>query len=770
MRRKSWSSLFGFLGALVATAAAAQDAGIISEDPPPPTPPAMIARDAEGRATVRATRLPLAMTFDGRLDERFYGDIQPFGEFIQQDPVEGAPATDRTDVWVFFDDANLYVAARLSESEPSRRVANEMRRDSFNLYNNDHFAVSLDTFYDRRNGYQFSVNSLGGLGDSQVTNEQPNPNWSTLWDARTSEFDGGWTVEIRIPFRSIRFKEGSGIWGVNFRRLVRWNNESTFLTAVPQSWGRRAMAKISSGGTLVGLQTPSRQRNFDLKPYVLGSTITNRAATPSIENDGNVEVGADAKWAISQSLVADFTYNTDFAQVEDDEAQVNLTRFSLFFPEKREFFLEGQDYFSFGAGTIGPGGGGQGGGGQGGGGGGGGGANNNPAPLIFYSRRIGLANGVPVPILGGGRLLGRGGGFQLGALHMRTDDAPAAAARPTDFSALRLNRDVLRRSRIGLIATRRDPGTTNARSGVAYGADAAFNFFTDLSLTGYWARTESADRSGPDNSYRGALNWNADRAGVQLEHLYVGDDFNPDLGLLRRAAFRRSYGQARFSPRPTRLSGVRRLTFEGSLDYYENTAGLLESRETQGTFRVELNTSDQIGVEVTDAFEYLSAPFEIAPGVTVPIGRYRFRQARATWFMSAARRASGFASLTIGEFYGGTIRELSWRGRVELTARLSLEPQFSFNHVETPFGEGDTNVMASRATFTLTPRMFVGALLQYQSATKSVSSNVRFRWEYQPGSELFVVYSDGRDTGNTGFPPPILNRSLVVKLTKLFRF
>jgi hypothetical protein len=215
---------------------------------------------------------------------------------------------------------------------------------------------------------------------------------------------------------------------------------------------------------------------------------------------------------------------------------------------------------------------------------------------------------------------------------------------------------------------------------------------------------------------------------------------------------------------------VRRLTFEGSLDYYENTTGQLQSRESQGTFRVEFNTSDQIGLEVTDAFEYLSAPFEVAPGVTVPVGRYRFKQARATWFMSAARRASGFAGLTIGEFYGGTLRELSWRGRVELTARLSVEPQFSFNHIETPFGKGDTNVITSRATFTLTPRMFVAALLQYQSATKAVSSNVRFRWEYQPGSELFVVYSDGRGTENTGFPPPILNRSLVVKMTKLFRF
>ncbi len=751
---------------LVATVASAQPTAQILDGPPAPVPPEVISRSAEGSATVRTRRLPSPLTFDGKLDEAVYRDVKAIGDFIQQDPFEGQPSTEKTEVWVFFDDTNIYVSARLWETEPGRRVANEMRRDSFNLYNNDHFAVQFDTFYDRRNGYGFFVNQLGGLADSQVINEQPNPNWNTLWDARTAEFDGGWTVEMQVPFRSLRFKEGGDTWGINFRRLVRWNNESTFLTLVPQSWGRRGMNKVSSGGTLVGLETPSRLRNFDIKPYTLGSNLTNRVANPPIDRDQNAEFGVDAKWAISQSVVADFTYNTDFAQVEDDEAQVNLTRFSLFFPEKREFFLEGQDYFNFGAGTF-VGGGGGGGGGFGGGGFGGG---NNPAPLLFYSRRIGLSNGQPVPILGGARLLGRGGGFQVGALQMRTADAPLAGAEATDFSVIRVNRDVLRRSRVGVIATRRAPGaTTGAADNVAYGADAAFNFFTDLSMTGYWSRTETPGKTGRDASYRGAINWNADRAGLQAEHLYVGDNFNPEGGLVRRSAFSRSYGQARFSPRPKNLRGVRKLFFEGSLDYYESTAGAVESREAQAVFRVELSTSDNLNLEVSDAFEHLDAPFRVAPGVTIPVGDYSFRQVRASWFMSASRRVSGFFSVAGGEFYGGTLREVSWRGRVEISPRLSLEPQLSLNHVDTPYGIGDTNVAGGRVTFTITPKMFVGALVQYQSATKSVSSNLRFRWEYQPGSELFIVYSDARDTYETRFPPPILNRSIVVKLTKLFR-
>jgi hypothetical protein len=296
-----------------------------------------------------------------------------------------------------------------------------------------------------------------------------------------------------------------------------------------------------------------------------------------------------------------------------------------------------------------------------------------------------------------------------------------------------------------------------------------FNPQTDLSISGYWAATETPGRTGKNSSYRGAFNWNADRTGLQVEHLFVGDDFNPEVGLLRRAAFRRSNGQARFSPRPANLRGIRKLFYEGSLDYYDDTGGTLQSREARFTFRTEFTTSDQVNVEYISAFERLVGPFPVTPGVTLPAGDYSFDQVRATMQLSAARRVAGFVSVTAGEFYDGTILEASWRGRVEVSSQLSLEPTLSFNHVETPHGTGDTNVVGARVVYTLTPRMFVGALIQYQSAVKTVTSNVRFRWEYQPGSELFVVYSDGRDTNDTGFPPPVLNRSVVVKVTRLFR-
>ncbi len=733
-----------------------------------PVPPEVVTRNAQGHAVLRTSRLPSSITFDGRLDEAFYTSMKGADGFIQQEPVEGGPASDRTEVWVFFDDKNIYVGARMWETHPDRRVTSDMRRDASNMYNNDHIAVLFDTFDDRRNGFGLSVNAQGGIFDWQVTNEQPSNNWNGLFDVRTADFDGGWTAEFLIPFRSLRFKEGATRWGINFRRMVRWRNELTFLSQVPISWGRRGLSKVSSVGTLVGLESPARLRNLDVKPYALGSTATNRRSTPPLSNHGAGEFGLDAKWGITQSIVTDFTYNTDFAQVEDDEAQVNLTRFSVLFPEKRDFFLEGQDVFNFaGAGAN------QGGGGQGptaipmGGGGGGG---TNVTPIVFFSRRIGLQNGQVVPILAGGRLLGRGNGFQLGALQMRTKELGAAAAPASDFSVLRVNRDILKRSRVGAIATRRGPGASGGDDGYSYGVDSTINPLEELAINTYWAGSSGPTGTVNDrSSYRANVTWNADLTGLQVEHMFLGNLFNPEIGFLRRSAFRRTYGQARYSPRPTRWKTVRKFYYEGSYDYFEDRNGRPESREAQAASRLELSNGDQWAVEYSRAFEGLQASFQVTPGVVVPAGEYRFQQTKLLYTSSPQRPVSGTLTLTHGGFYGGTLRELTWRGRLEFGPRFYAEPTISLNTFATPFGDGDSHIISSRLTYTLTPRMFASALVQYQSASDSVSTNARFRWEYQPGSELFVVYSDGRNTTGPGFPE-LDNRSLVVKVTKLFRF
>jgi hypothetical protein len=750
----------------VRLAASADDPPI--QGPAAPTAPEVIARDAQGRITLRAIRTPSPLVVDGALDEPFYRDVPPFGDFVQQEPNEGQPSMEKTDVWVFFDDDNLYVSARLWESERGRRVATEMRRDANTLFANDHFGISFDSFYDRRNGYGMFANSQGGIFDWSITNETNNNSWNGIWDVRTGEFDGGWTVEFRFPFRSFRFREGGTIWGLNMRRRVSWRNEMSFLTPVLASWGRPAMSRMSAAATLTGLQVLGRLRNIDLKPYALGSVATDRHAARPYFDDPDGNLGFDLKWGIRQTLIADLTVNTDFAQVEDDEQQVNLTRFSLLFPEKRDFFLEGAETFNFGGGQVGSGGTGGGGGVQG------GGQNTSTAPLLFYSRRIGLNNGFEIPIVAGGRVLGRTGPWRFGALNMQTAESTSGLAPSTNFTVLRVNRDILRRSRIGIMATRRDPRATTGNglptgaTNVAYGADATLNPASDVSILGFAARTDSPGSAGNDSSYRGRLDWNAERYGLQAEHLFVGAAFNPEIGFLRRTAFRRSFGQARFSPRPG-WKGVRKVFYEASADYITDTANRPESKELQGTYRMELQNSDIWSVDVTRNFERLISRFEVAKHVFVPVGEYVFDQVRGTYMLGQQRAISGSVVAARGTFYDGTLTELTWRGRVELSHQLYVEPTISWNRIDASWGESDTNLVSTRATYTLSPRMFVSALVQYQSRLDAMATNARFRWEYLPGSELFVVYNDGRTTLTDGFPG-LENRSFVVKMTRLLRW
>ncbi len=336
--------------------------GVTILGPPPPVPPAVISRDAQGNATVRAIRLSAPLDLDGRLDEPVYTEVPPLNEFIQAIPNEGAPASELTEAWIMFDDDNVYVSARMHESVPEREwVANEMRRDL--IRTNDNFGLIFDTYYDRRNGYFFYVNPLGAFSDIQVTNEgNPNFDWNPVWEVRSGRFEGGWTVEMRFPFKSLRYRPGtSQVWGLQLRRMIRRRNETSQLTPIPAAaagnLGSNAILRLSRAATLVGLEAPPPGVNIDVKPYGIAGLTTDRTLTPAVVNDLEADGGVDVKWAISQNLAADFTYNTDFAQVEVDEQQVNLTRFNLFFPEKREFFLESRGIFDFPSGGRGFGGG-----------------------------------------------------------------------------------------------------------------------------------------------------------------------------------------------------------------------------------------------------------------------------------------------------------------------------------------------------------------------------------------------------------------------------
>src|SRR5687768_12111866 len=371
------------------------------DGPPAPVPPEVITRDANGQATIRAIKLTAPLRVDGRLDEDVYAREKPFGGLIQVAPRYGESQTEKSDVWITYDDRYIYVTCRCWDSAPPDQwIVNELRRDTNGLRNNDHIGVMFDTFYDRRNGFMFYTNPLGARADYSVVDEGgSNTDWNPVWTSKTGRFDGGWTVEMAIPFKSIRYRAGKNqVWGVQMRRSVRRKNEWGYLTPVPQSLaGPQALNRVSAGGTLVGLDLPPSGRNIELKPYGVSRVTTDRLQSPAIEDRFGSEIGGDFKYQITPNLTFDATANTDFAQVEIDEQQVNLTRFSLFFPEKRDFFLEGRGVFDFARGGLGI-----------------GSSDVTDLPYLFYSRRIGLNAGRVIPIDAGGRVTGKIGPWALG--------------------------------------------------------------------------------------------------------------------------------------------------------------------------------------------------------------------------------------------------------------------------------------------------------------------------------------------------------------------
>ncbi len=710
-----------------------------------------------GDVTVQAIHLTEPLSLDGRLDEEVYHTVAGATDFIQQVPREGAPATERTEAWVLFDADTIYVSGRCWDSAPPDKwVANELRRDTNQLRQNDTFGVIFDTYHDRRNGFLFYTNPLGARADQAVTDEgNLNVDWNPVWDVRTARFEGGWSVEMAIPFKSLRYISGiDQVWGINIRRVIRRKNEWTHLTLVPAAAGvPGGMFRLSRAGTLVGLDLPPASKNIELKPYGISKLTTDMTTRPSTVNDGSATAGIDGKIGITANMTGDITVNTDFAQVEVDEQQVNLTRFSLLYPEKRDFFLEGRGIFDF--------------------------ARSGPAtssttltPQLFYSRRIGLNAGREIPIDVGGRVTGKVGRFGIGAMNIETRDEDLSNTPRTNFSVLRVKRDIFRRSTIGAIVTNRSASTVvPGASNLTYGADAGFSFHQDYNLGGYYARSDTDGVTRDRDSYQGRFEYNGDRYGLQTQYLKVGDNFNPEVGFVRRDNMKRSFAVARFSPRPkVHFKGIRQFTYEGSLEYIETGAGQLETRIQNGHFQIERQNSDTFSVDGSVDYELLLRPFAVSPGVVIKPGGYSFTDAIVAYQLGLQRRVSGRISVQAGEFYDGTIVAWSYtNARVSIVKQWSVEPSVSVNNVGLPAGDFTTTLLRARTDYGFSPRMFASALLQYSSTDKVFGSNLRFRWEYQPGSELFVVYTDERDTLTPGYPA-LKNRAFVVKVNRLFRF
>ena len=720
-------------------------------------PPAAPIKPAAER-TVTATRLSKPLDLDGKFDEDVYRSVQPANGFIQQDPMEGVPASEPTDLWVFFDDKNIYFAGKCYDSHPEREIETELRRDSAGVFQNDSIAIVIDTFRDRRNGFKFQTNALGSVQESSVVDEVNNDSWNTVWEVRSGRYDWGWGFEIAVPFKSLRYP-GSGpqTWGINMRRNIKWKNELDYLMPMPRSFGVNAIYHLGFTGTLAGVETPKESKNIELKPYAVSSLTTDRTAATPFNNKKDGNIGFDFKYGLTRSLILDTTYRTDFAQIEEDQQQVNLTRFSLFFPEKRDFFLEGQAIFAFGGTNFGQ--------------------NSNPGevPVLFFSRRIGLNNGLAVPVEAGVRLTGKTGKYAIGAVNIQTSDDTASKSVSTNFTAMRVKRDFLRRSNIGFIATRRSPmlaAATPGGSDTNYAVGVDSNLFLFKNVTGnlYYARTDTPGKRSGQDSYRGRYEFAGDRWGYVAEHLLIGPNFNPEIGYVKRVDFRRSFGQVRFSPRPKQAKRVRQYSYILSQDYITDAGmNVVQAKELRGQFTTTYQNGDSLLFDYKNDYELLPGKFVINPGTVVPKGGYDYQSLQAKYTVGQQRKISGSVALTYGTLYNGKKTEAAYTGRMAFVPQFAVEPSISLNWVRLPYGDFEAPVIGTRVIYTPNARTGLTSLVQYNGSSRTLSSSVRLRWEYRGGSELFVVYSDGRNTALSGYPE-LQNRSIALKVTRLLRF
>ena len=700
---------------------------------------------AESQATttvVRAVRLDGEIALDGRFTEVAWEHAPAFSSFVQQVPKAGSPATERTEVRILYDDEAIYIGVRAYQSRDVPIVSDELRRDAGRMHvRNDTFTVALDTFGDGRNGYLFIFNALGAVADWAGWDEGRiwSQDWDAVWDVRTAREDWGWAAEMRLPFLSVRFRAvGEQRWGITLRRVVLAKNEWAYSTAIRPEWGEAGIGRFSSAARLEGLHIARRTMNLEITPAVVAGGVEDECVTGCVSS-GTFDASVDAKYGLTSNLTLDLTWNTDFSQVEADEQQLNFTRFSLFFPEKRRFFLEGKGIFDFGITT------------------------GDYRLLPFFSRRIGLEASQTVPILGGARMTGKAGRYSIGALAIGTDEAGAAPA--TAFHVVRVKRDILRRSTIGFIATDRRGG---GRENHAVGADASLSLGRITKVDGFIARAWSPSQ--PSDAWSGRIRAivEADRWTAEVDYVNVGRHFNPEAGYVRRRDVDRWFGRLQASPRPAR-GPVRKVYAAASLDYARDGGGRLESRDLEGLVKFEFHSADLLQVTATRGFDAPARSFPVAGGLRVPAGAYAVTDVAAAWTLSPKRRAAGVLTVRSGGYYGGRRREFTASSLLFKTgAHFSADVNYQVTDVTLPAGEALTQLFGIRVNHSLNTRLYSSTLLQWNTATSELTANARVVWMYRPGSHLYVVFA--RSNGAFDAPIGLLNQSLVVKVTRLLRF
>ena len=705
-----------------------------------------------------AVRVAASPVLDGDvLDDPAWTDASVLTDFRQTTPDEGQPASERTEVRIVYDDEAIYIGAVCFDRTPDGIIVSETRRDS-PLDETDSFQVILDTYYDRRNGFVFGTNPSSLEYDGQVDNEGAgsrrgrrrqrggsgsgfNLNWDADWQVRTRIGDFGWSAEFAIPFRTLRYAEGGvQTWGINFQRNIRRRNETAFWAPIERQY---TLYRLRSAGSLQGLETP-KQRNLKIAPYVLGEAQRDFTTAEGIGYDG--EVGGDLKYSVTPSLTLDVTVNTDFAQIEVDEIQINLDRFNLFFPEKRPFFLENAGLFAVG----------------------------EPGEVeLFFSRRIGLGpDGEIVPILAGARLSGKVGSTGIGVLNMQTR-AVEGLTPANNFTVARVSHELPNRSNVGGIFINRaatgDLVGEAERWNRTYGVDGRWGIGQYGEVSGFAAGTDTPGIEANDYAYRVGTAYNSPAWRLSGEYIEVGEGFNPEVGFLEREAYRKPSAVVSYRYRPKDFLGLQEV---GPFILYRGfwkPDGFQESGRLSVSSTLEWKNSWEARPGVSFTHEGVIESFEIVEGVVVPAGEYDNTEARMELRTDLSAPLSYGVRMRAGGFFGGDRVSLTHTVRWRIGNNFNSDTEWEYNDVRLPDGDFTANRVRSRLSYSFTPNIYLQALVQYSDVEIDFwSTNVRFGWLYRGGTGLFVVYNETREGDEFGSALGIRDRSLTIKFSRLF--
>jgi len=694
---------------------------------------------------------------DGILDEAVWQKAHLANNFVQREPSEGEPSSESTEVRVLYSDKSIYFGIVCFDSNPELISATALGRDD-KFDNDDKFVLLLDTFHDHRNAFVFSTNPLGSQYDSLITDENRNQNveWDEKWYVEASINEQGWTAEIEIPFKSLRSsKDDVQTWGINFSRLIRRKNELTYWSG----WGRDyQFFHVSQAGHLTDLKQVQTGLKLRVKPFVVGGfSQTPKNSGSKFKNESQVGI-EDLKISLTSSLTADFTVNPDFAQAEVDAAQLNLTRFSLFFPEKREFFLEGAGIFDFGSERPRYG-------------------SDAPDVLLFFSRRIGLEENkvstqqenIPIPIFAGAKVTGDIAGFQFGALNMHTNNKDLIPQ--TNYGVVRVKKKLLGRSYIGGILTNKIASGGEHYNRVG-GVDANFILFDKLLLRGFLTQSDTFGTKEKNLAHQGVLRWDTDQLRIELEHTRIDENFNPEIGFVLRKDMIKKKFRTTWSPRPG-IDSIRQITISSGHDWFNSqTTGSLETRENDFYFGVDFESGDILAFRGQNNYELLTKPFQVHPTVALPIGSYNFLDYAVRVTTYNGRRASGRFEIGGGTYYNGRKLTISTDGQVDINKHFSVKVEHEYNNVDLSNGSFMAQVLNAGVNYNLTNKLLTSAAVQYDNVYDRFLLNVRFNYIYRPGDDIFIVYNDTRDFNPTfaGFFGGLVNRTLLVKFNHSFDF